>query len=113
MRIAVPYENGSVCGTFTDTDAFKLYDAVSGKVAFSQVVSTSGKSPAALAGFLADQLVTCLICADISDAGKEALEEWGIQLFAGCAGDADRRVDELLAGTLNATFSTARSAHHL
>ena len=113
MRIAVPYENGNVCSSFTDTTAFKLYDEVSGEVAFSQVVPTSSNRPAALAGFLADQLVTCLICAEISDDGKEALEEWGIQLYAGCPGDADQRVNELLAGTLKASFSTARGVHHL
>lgn len=113
MRIAVPYENGHVCGNFSNAESFKLYDAVSGTVAFSQMVSVTGKGHHVLAGFLADQLVTCLICNEISSEAQSALDDWGIQLYAGCSGNADERVAELLAGTLNAAFSTARSSHHL
>ena len=113
MRIAVPYENGNVCGNFSNAETFKLYDTVSGAVAFSQMVTASGKSHNVLAGFLADQLVTCLICNEISSEAQTALDDWGIQLYAGCSGNADERVAELLAGTLAAAFSTARSSHHL
>lgn len=113
MRIAVPYENGNVCSNFSNTEIFKLYDEVGGKIAFSQNVTVTGKGHNVLAGFLADQLVTCLICNEISSEAQSALDDWGIQLYAGCAGNADERVDELLAGTLAASFSTARSSHHL
>ena len=113
MRIAVPYDNGTVCGNFTDAEVFKLYDVVSHEVAFTQTVCPTGKNHNVLAGFLADQLVTCLICKEISPEAQTALDDWGIQLYAGCAGNADERVSELLAGTLKATFSTARSSHHL
>ena len=113
MRIAVPYENGNVCNNFSNAETFKLYDTVSGSVAFSQMVTASGKGHNVLAGFLADQLVTCLICNEISSEAQTALDDWGIQLYAGCAGNADERVAELLAGTLAASFSTARSSHHL
>lgn len=111
MRIAVSYENGNVSGQFVQTESFKLYDIVSNEVVFSQTVSPSGKGHNALAGFLADQLVTCLICGGIGPDGQAALEDWGIQLYAGCSGNADQKVAELLAGTLTAT--TARSQHHL
>lgn len=113
MRIAVPYDNGTVCANFTDTEAFKLYDVVNRQVAFTQMVHPTGKSHNVLAGFLADQLVTCLICKEISPEAQAALDDWGIQLYAGCAGSADERVSELLAGTLETSFSTARSSHHL
>ena len=89
------------------------YDVVNKKVAFTQLVNPTGKNHNVLAGFLADQLVTCLICDEISSEAQVALDDWGIQLYAGCAGRADDRVDELLAGTLEAAFSTARSSHHL
>ena len=113
MRIAIPYENGNICNEFTNTEIFKLYDTVGGSVAFSQEIPVSGKAPDGLAGFLADQLVTCLVCNEISSAAQTALDDWGIQLYAGCSGNADERVAELIAGTLNATIQTARSSHHL
>ena len=111
MRIAVSYENGTVCGKFTDTEVFKLYDVVNKEVAFTQLVQPTGKNHNVLAGFLADQLVTCLICGEITPEGRSALDDWGVQLYADCSGDADQKVSELLAGTLAAT--TARSSHHL
>lgn len=111
MRIAVPYDNGIVCGHFTDAEAFKLYDVVNREIAFTQMVHPTGKSHHVLAGFLADQLVTCLICNEISSEAQAALDDWGIQLYAGCTGDADQNANALLAGTLTAT--TARSSHHL
>ena len=111
MRIAVSYDNGNVCETFSSTPQFKLYDVVNRAVAFSQVIATSSTNHNALAGLLADQLVTCLICAEIAPEAQAALDDWGIQLYAGCSGDADQQVSALLAGTLTAT--TARSAHHL
>ena len=113
MRIAVPYDNGTICAKFTGTEVFKLYDVVNKKIAFTQLVNPTGKNHNVLAGFLADQLVTCLICDEISPEAQTALEDWGIQLYAGCAGNADDRAAELLAGTLTASFSTARSSHHL
>ena len=70
MRIAVSYENGNVSGQFVQTESFKLYDIVSNEVVFSQTVSPSGKGHNALAGFLADQLVTCLICGEIGPDGQ-------------------------------------------
>lgn len=113
MRIAVPYDNGTVCVNFTDTEVFKLYDVVNREIAFTQLVHPTGKNHNVLAGFLADQLVTCLICDEISPEARTALDEWGIQLYAGCAGNTDERAADLLAGTLEASFSTARSSHHL
>ena len=113
MRIAIPYENGNICNEFTNTEIFKLYDTVGGAVAFSQEIPVSGKAPNVLAGFLADQLVTCLVCNEISSEAQTALDDWGIQLYAGCSGNADERVAELIAGTLKTTFQTARSSHHL
>jgi predicted Fe-Mo cluster-binding NifX family protein len=113
MRIAVPYDNGTVCVNFTDTEVFKLYDVVNREIAFTQLVHPTGKNHNVLAGFLADQLVTCLVCNEISSAAQTALDDWGIQLYAGCSGNADERVAELIAGTLKATIQTARSSHHL
>ena len=113
MKIAVTFENGEVFQHFGHTEHFKLYEIEAGQVVSSEIIDTNGSGHEALAGFLADQLVTCLICDEISPEAQTALDDWGIQLYAGCAGSADDRAAELLAGTLHASFSTARSSHHL
>ena len=111
MKIAVTYENGSVFQHFGHTEQFKLYDVEEGKVVSSQVVDTNGSGHGALAGFLADQQVDSLICGGIGGGALMALAEAGIRLYAGCTGDADQRVAELLAGSL--TYAdNATCAHH-
>ena len=100
MKIAVTYENGQVFQHFGHTAQFKLYDVENGTVASSQVVDTNGSGHGALAGFLKDHQVDALICGGIGGGAQMALAEAGIRLYAGCQGDADTRVAELLAGTL-------------
>ena len=115
MKIAVTYENGQVFQHFGHTAQFKLYDVENGTVASSQVVDTNGSGHGALAGFLKDRQVDALICGGIGGGAQMALAEAGIRLYAGCQGDADTRVAELLAGTLvramqpPATITTVRS----
>ena len=113
MKIAVTYENGQVFQHFGHTAQFKLYDVENGTVASSQVVDTNGSGHGALAGFLKDRQVDALICGGIGGGAQMALAEAGIRLYAGCQGDADTRVAELLAGTLvsadAATITTVRS----
>ena len=77
----------------------------------TQVVDTNGSGHGALAGFLAAQKVDSLICGGIGPGAQMALAEAGIQLYAGCTGDADQRVAELLAGTL-AYADNATCDHH-
>ena len=111
MKIAVTYENGSVFQHFGHTEQFKLYDVEEGKVVSSQIVDTNGSGHGALAGFLADQQVDSLICGGIGPGAQMALAEAGIRLYAGCTGDADQRVAELLAGSL-AYADNATCDHH-
>ena len=87
MKIAVTYENGQVFQHFGHTAQFKLYDVENGAIASSQVVDTNG-------------------------SGHGALAEAGIRLYAGCQGDADTRVAELLAGTLVSAEGATCDHHH-
>ena len=112
MKIAVTYENGSIYGHFGHTEQFKLYDVQNGAVASAQVVPTNGSGHGALAGFLADHGVDCLICGGIGPGAQMALAEAGIKLYAGCSGDADRCVAELLAGTLDYAEAATCDHHH-
>ncbi|SFP44223.1 Predicted Fe-Mo cluster-binding protein, NifX family [Oscillibacter sp. PC13] len=111
MKLAVTYENGNVFGHFGHTEHFKLYQVENGSVVSSQVVDTNGSGHGALAGFLQQHGVDCLICGGIGGGAQAALAESGIKLYAGCSGDADQRVAELLAGTL-AYADAATCEHH-
>ena len=111
MKIAATYENGSVYGHFGHTAQFKLYDVENGAVTSVQVVPTNGSGHGALAGFLADHGVDCLICGGIGPGAQKALSDTGIKLYAGCSGDADQCVASLLAGTL-AYAEAATCDHH-
>ena len=112
MKIAVTYENGQVFQHFGHTAQFKLYDVENGTVASSQVVDTNGSGHGALAGFLKDHQVDALICGGIGGGAQMALAEAGIRLYAGCQGDADTRVAELLAGTLVSADAATCDHHH-
>ena len=111
MKIAVTYENGSVYGHFGHTAQFKLYDVENGAVTSVQVVPTNGSGHGALAGFLADHGVDCLICGGIGPGAQKALSDTGIKLYADCSGGADQCVASLLAGTL-AYAEAATCDHH-
>ena len=112
MKIAVTYENGNVFGHFGHTEQFKIYEVENGAVVSSQVVPTNGSGHGALAGFLQDHGVDCLICGGIGGGAQMALAQAGIRLYAGCSGDADQRVAELLNGTLQFAQEATCDHHH-
>lgn len=112
MRIAVTYENGQIFQHFGHTAQFKIYDVQDGKILSSQVVDTNGSGHGALAGVLTALNVDALICGGIGGGAQMALAEAGIRLYAGCQGDADTRVAELLAGTLVSADAATCDHHH-
>lgn len=111
MKIAVTYENGQVFQHFGHTSEFKIYEVTDGKVTSSQVVSTGGKGHGSLAGFLKDAGVETLICGGIGGGAKAALAELDIKLLPGVTGEADQKVQDLLAGNL-IYDPTVQCAHH-
>ena len=112
MKIAVTYEDGLVYGHFGHTQQFKIYTVEDGAVQQAQVVDTQGSGHGALAGFLAQRGVDCLICGGIGGGAQMALAEAGIRLYAGCSGSADQQVQRLLEGTLTASQSATCDHHH-
>lgn len=112
MNIAVTYENGNVYGHFGHTAAFKIYEVENGAVKSAQVVPTMGSGHGALADFLAAHGVDCLICGGIGPGAQIALAQAGIRLYAGCTGNADERVAELLSGTLVFAQGATCDHHH-
>lgn len=100
MKIAVTYENGEIFQHFGHTEQFKVYETEDGKVVNSFVQSTNGQGHGALAGVLKEIGADTLICGGIGGGARMALQEAGINLYAGVSGDADQAVASLLAGTL-------------
>ena len=100
LKVAVTYDNGNVFQHFGHSEQFKIYDAVDEVIENSEVIDTNGTGHEALATFLADKGVTCLICGGIGSGAMEALEASGINVFSGVSGDCDEAVECLLRGEL-------------
>ncbi len=111
MRVAVTYDNGNVFGHFGKTQKFKVYDIEDGKVVNSQILDTNGEGCGALAGILNINDVDALICGGIGGGAVNAIQEAGIQLYAGASGSTDAAVEALIAGTLGAN-GEANCDHH-
>lgn len=112
MKIAVTYKNGNVYGHFGHTEQFKIYEIVDGTLADVRVVPANGRGHGALAGFLTEHGVDCLICGGIGPGAQMALAEADIKLYAGCSGSADQCVTELLSGTLEYADAATCDHHH-
>ena len=100
MKIAVTYENGNIFQHFGHTEQFKIYEASNGAVVSSEIVATNGSGHGALAGFLLANNVDVLICGGIGGGAKTALANAGIMLYGGVNGNADKAVEDYLAGKL-------------
>ncbi|MBQ7447730.1 MAG: FKBP-type peptidyl-prolyl cis-trans isomerase [Eubacterium sp.] len=100
MKIAVTYENGQIFQHFGHTEAFKLYEVEDGKVISSEVIGSNGAGHSALAGLLAQQDISVLICGGLGEGAKNALTQAGIEVFSGAQGDADAAVEAYLKGEL-------------
>ena len=112
MRIAVTYENGQIFQHFGHTEQFKVYDLEDNKIVNTQVVDTNGQGHGALAGLLAEQGISVLICGGIGGGAQSALAEAGIELCSGAQGDADTAVDAYLKGELVSTGVNCDHHHH-
>ncbi len=112
MKLAVPYENGTIYQHFGHTEQFKLYTIENHAVASSEIVPTMGSGHGALAGFLQHLGVEALICGGIGMGAKNALANAGICLYGGVAGAADLAVQQLLEGTLPYHTDATCSHHH-
>ena len=100
MKIAVTYENGQIFQHFGHTAQFKVYTVEGGKIVSAEVIDTNGSGHGALAGLLESIGTNTLICGGIGMGAQLALDDAGVELYAGCSGEADVAVAKLLAGVL-------------
>lgn len=100
MRIAVPYENGSIFQHFGRTESFKLYDVVDGSITSCELLKTPGQGHAVLADFLSEFAVNVVICGGIGNGAQSALAEEGIEIVSGIEGKCDDAVAAYIRGKL-------------
>ena len=112
MKIAATYDNGNIFQHFGKTEFFKVYEVEDNKVVSSEVIGSNGTGHGALAGLLADQGISVLICGGIGGGAQSALAEAGIELCSGAQGDADTAVDAYLKGELVSTGVNCDHHHH-
>ena len=112
MKIAVTYEDGMIFQHFGHTAAFKIYEVQAGKVVDSLVLPTNGSGHGALSNLLAQAGVNMLICGGIGGGARMALNEAGIVIMGGVAGDADEAVELFLSGLLRFDPNATCSHHH-
>ena len=103
MKIAATYDNGNIFLHFGKSEFFKVYEVVDNKVVSSEVIGSNGTGHGALAGLLAEQGISVLICGGIGGGAQSALAEAGIELCSGAQGDADAAVEAYLKGELVST----------
>lgn len=100
MKIAATYENGNIFQHFGRTDNFKVYTVENGEVVGAVVMNSNGIGHEALAGLLAENDISVLICGGIGSGAAAALSEAGVSVFSGAEGDADAAVQAFLRGEL-------------
>lgn len=100
MKLAVPYENGSIFQHFGKTKVFKVYEIENGSVVSEELLDSNGEGHSALAGLLAELGVQAVICGGIGEGAQSALTAAGIEICSGAEGDADRAVEAYLNGEL-------------
>ena len=103
MKIAATYDNGNIFQHFGKTEFFKVYEVEDNKVVSSEVIGSNGTGHGALAGLLAEQGISVLICGGIGGGAQAALAEAGVELCSGAQGDADAAVEAYLKGELVST----------
>jgi len=113
MKIAVTYdENQEVFQHFGHTEQFKVYEVENNEIVSSRILASDGQGHSALAQLLETEDVDKIICGGIGGCAVRALNQAGIEIFAGISGNADDAVNALLTGTLEQTTSPNCGHHH-
>ena len=112
MKIAATYDNGNIFQHFGKTETFKVYEVEDNKVVSSEVIGSNGTGHGALAGLLAEQGISVLICGGIGGGAQTALAEAGIEVCSGAQGNTDEAVEAYLKGELTSAGTTCDHHHH-
>lgn len=112
MKLAVTFDNNQeIFQHFGHTEQFKIYEIENNEIISSRVLSSDGEGHSALAQMLENENIDKIICGGIGGCAVKALNEAGIEIFAGITGNADEAVGALLSGTLQQTTSPNCNHH--
>lgn len=111
MKIAVTYENGQIFQHFGHTSQFKIYTVEDNAVQEVHILDSNGAGHGALATLLQDEHIDTLICGGIGLGAQNALAQVGVTLYGGVQGEADKAVEDFLAGKL-AYDPAVHCSHH-
>lgn len=100
MKIAIPCENGEVNQHFGHAKEFTVYTIEDIKPIEKETVVFEDISHEAVAGALKARGVDLVICGNIGEGARSAVENAHMLLVAGVAGEADAAVDRFLDGSL-------------
>ncbi|MCQ2551427.1 MAG: dinitrogenase iron-molybdenum cofactor biosynthesis protein [Clostridia bacterium] len=101
MRIAVPFKDGNIDQHFGKCEEMKIYEVVDKKVVETEVISSVEPE------FLKAIGITTIIAGGMGPSKIEKIEGLGIDLYVGAFGEADKAVEDFLAGTLQYADNTA------
>ncbi len=101
MKVAVPVENGKVCGHFGHAPQFAIAEIVDNKIGSSSLETPPPHEPGVLPKWLQELGVEALICGGIGARAVDMLNAAGIKVIAGVQiDDPARAIEEFLAGNL-------------
>lgn len=112
MKIAVTYgEDGLIFQHFGHTERFRIFTVDNGEIVSDETVGASGAGHEALADYLKGLGVDTLICGGIGGGAKAALDQSGIEIYAGISGLPEAAAEALIRGILYKS-SEANCTHH-
>lgn len=112
MKIAITCENGQVFQHFGHTPGFVIFEITDGKITGRKELSSGNSGHGALASLLAIEQISLLICGGIGGGAINALDNAGIKVIGGAAGDVDRVAEDYLNGNLKLRSDFHCNHHH-
>lgn len=100
MKIAVAYKDGEVFEHFGKCETFKVFNVEGDAVKDSELLTTGGVGHDAVAAFLKDEGVDVVICGNMGEGARSALDNMEIDIVTGASGDVNVAVASYLNGYL-------------
>ena len=112
MKIAVTCENEQVFQHFGHTPGFAVFEVKDGKIIGEKRLSSGSTGHGALAGLLAIEGISTLICGGIGGGAINALSNAGIEVVGGAEGNVNEVAEAFVNGTLNVRSDFHCNHHH-
>ena len=104
MQVAIPTFGARVAPSFLHCDRMLVADIVAGEVAYTEVVSTGGRSEAERIKLLEDHQVVVLVCGGIDCELTAEIRALGIEVISNVAGETDVVLAHVVRGDLRGGF---------